>query len=652
MFAQRYDPNAVVVEHSANKLLRRKRKLEETRSKHESESESESESEKLNTDESVEESDGEGQSKTHESSDSDSESESDSEDESSESGDSESEKSEDDAMDIDSVPEPEAAEDANNEKPVEQSESTEDSVEGEGQAEYDSKHTGIMEKFKKSAKTAESESESEEEAVDTHDLAPMPQPELPRDRRLSSTFTHQQNLDWLASPEYILPEVTVPFENIGLSAKVLANLAAAGFTNAFSVQVGVLRIILEDIKRNRFAADFQGDILVNAATGSGKTLAYLIPIVEALQNRVVPRIRAIVLVPTKPLINQVTATLRQLASGTTLSIVSLTNELSVKEEGRKLLANVPDVVVATPGRLVEHLVNESISMESLRFLVIDEADRLLNQSFQNWCEIVLSSVEKWESPEKNVANSWRLKPQKMIFSATLTTDAGKLSLLKFQNPRLLVVNSQDKLVSEIFTLPATLSESKLLFSSSRSKYKPLLLAKFLLKTNKLSSVLVFAKSNDATLRLADLLNRLFSRLFPSKQINVAYINSTNNVASIRRRILRDFSNNTINILVATDLIARGLDLEYVTDVVNYDLPNSSREYVHRVGRTARANKRGEAYSMCFGRGEDKYFSGIMKDVGRSGVLAELGEESLDMTLSEEEKQSYKEVMEEFQDKMH
>ncbi|EEQ39981.1 hypothetical protein CLUG_04109 [Clavispora lusitaniae ATCC 42720] len=449
---------------------------------------------------------------------------------------------------------------------------------------YVSKHSAIFSKFKKAAQTAheseEEEEEEQEDAVETQDLAPLPQPELPSDAKLVSTDTHKNNLDWLATPTFIDPELKQPFEELGVTAPVLKNLRAMGFSSAFSVQVGTLRLIMEDIRRNRLAPDFRGDLLVNASTGSGKTLAYSIPVIEALYDRVVPRVRAIILVPTKPLITQVSQTLRDLSNGTTLSIVSLTSDLSIREEGIKITTNIPDVIVSTPGRLVDHLLNGSISLEALRFLIIDEADRLLNQSFQNWSNVVVSNLEKWVDPALNTSNIWRLQTQKMIFSATLTTDAGKLSLLKFNSPRLLVVNNSKQLVREMFSVPVKLHENRLRFTSSKTAIKPLILAKFMMQANKLSSVLVFANSNDATLRLSKVLQNLFNKLVPNKNITVAYMNSTNNVASVRGRLLKDFAEKRVHVLVATDLIARGLDILSITDVINYDLPNSSREYVH------------------------------------------------------------------------
>lgn len=512
---------------------------------------------------------------------------------------------------------------------------------------YVSKHLHIFKKLQKVQKNTQNDSSSEEEQddVEMQDLVPMPQPALPRDRRLHANHAIFKNLDWLAKPRYTAPENTQSFEKFALSPFMMRNLADLGFKEAFSVQIAVLEMLLEDMRRNRLRPDSRGDLLVNAATGSGKTLAYVVPIVEALHQRVVLRVRAIVLVPTRPLVGQVRSTFSQLSRGTSLQIVGLRNDVSVKEEGLRLLSSVPDVVISTPGRLVDHIKNGSILVSLLRYLVIDEADRLLNQTFQNWAQVLVSAIEERSSGD--IANKWELRVQKLFFSATLTTDAGKLSLLKFYRPRLVVVNSEDLLVREMFSVPVTLEEHKIQLGSAKSALKPLILARFLLSQGKRANVLVFAKLNEAVLRLSRLLELIFARIAVLNNLSVAYINSTNNSASIRGRVLRDFASQQVNILVATDLIARGLDMASITDVVNYDLPNSAREYVHRVGRTARANQKGNAYSFCFGKGEGKWLHTILRDVGRRRPVETVEVETKDL-LTEGDKEAYEEALGELQ----
>jgi ATP-dependent RNA helicase DDX51/DBP6 len=512
---------------------------------------------------------------------------------------------------------------------------------------YLSKHESIFKRLQKVARRQESkdadgdeilEAEDEEAEIEKRDLQPLPQPSLPRDKRLISNSTHLKNLDWLASPIYALPQDTKSFSDFKLSSFMIKNLQSQGFENAFSVQIAVLDMMLQDAAKNELRPDIMGDILVNASTGSGKTLAYSIPIIESLHSRVVPRVRAIILVPTKPLINQVRATFLQLSKGTNLTIMSLKSDISIKEEGEKLSNNPPDIIVSTPGRLVDHINNLSIDLKSLRYLVIDEADRLLNQSFQNWANVLIG---KLQSPV-NIASSWRVPVQKLIFSATLTTDSGKLSRLNFQNPRLIIVNQEKKLVNELFNVPLTLSEFKIHLGTAKSSLKPLILTKFLISNNKLNNVLIFTKSNESSLRLSRLLQLLMEKLSP--KTTVTYINSTNNKSQVRNKILKQFSDQEISIVVATDLIARGIDILSITDVINYDLPNSSREYVHRVGRTARANQSGYAYNFCFGKGELKWFNTIMKDVGRSDKTIENLDLDVKSMITNEDEQLYRDSL--------
>lgn len=526
-------------------------------------------------------------------------------------------------------------EDINEEEPEEEDEDTnkvDDNMEIDLQPEVDPdyihKHQAIFNKFKQSTESETIEQDKEEDGeedanIEQHSLVPLPQPALPRDRKLSSVSTHTKNLDWLTKPQYASPLDKKAFTDFKLSSFMIKNLEKMGFTEAFSVQISVLNMMLPEIEAQKLKPDRVGDILVNASTGSGKTLAYLIPIIESLYRRVVPRVRVIILVPTKPLINQVKSTLLQLSSGTNLQIAALKNDVSINDEKDLLTKSVPDIIVSTPGRLVEHLLNDSINLSSLQYLIIDEADRLLNQSFQNWSNVLLDKIDS----QINIAEVWKLSVQKLVFSATLTTDAGKLSSLKFYNPSLIIVNDSKQLVNEIFTVPVTLSEFKIHLGVAKNSLKPLILTKFLISTNKLSNVLIFTKSNESSIRLTELLTSLFQKL--SINLKIAFINSTNNRTSIRSKILKQFSNQEVNILITTDLIARGIDVASITDVINYDLPNSSREYVHRVGRTARANQVGYAYSFCFGKGENSWFNKLAHEVSRSKEV-----ENVDLNVKE------------------
>ncbi|KAK6463400.1 P-loop containing nucleoside triphosphate hydrolase protein [Scheffersomyces coipomensis] len=651
MFGARFDPSSFEEEYDEpqkkSPILIRKRRLshatvdsdkeeediesdnnEESQSESESESDSESENENNIEEESNDEESSEDQSSEDESSEEDSSNDESDEEETQKQESTTSKEEDKDDMEIDSVPELDP--------------------------DYLSKHQSIFKKFNKTIKRQElkqdsSSSEEEEEEIEVQDLAPLPQPALPRDKRLTSNTANLNNLNWLTTPIYVSPQDTKPFQDFELSSFMLKNLSHLNFTHAFSVQIAVLNLLLKDIKDNKLQPDFKGDLLVNASTGSGKTLAYSIPIIESLHTRIVPRVRAIILVPTKPLINQVKTTLNQLSKGTNLLITSLKNDISINEESNKLMLNIPDIIISTPGRLVEHISNNSINLSALEYLVIDEADRLLNQSFQNWCSILMSKIDH----NINIANTWKLRVKKLIFSATLTTDAGKLTPLKFQIPRLIIVNDEERLVNELYTVPSKLKEFSLKFGSSKSSIKPLILTKYLLQQQKLANILIFTKSNDSSLRLAKLLQLLFNKYvhLSPEPIEVSYINSTNNKTAIRTKILKDFSQQKVHILIATDLIARGIDILSITDVINYDLPNSSREYVHRVGRTARAQQDGNAYNFLFGKGEAKWFKKLMTDIGRDSPIQNIDVTAKELVTAEDET-LYETCLQELQKQVH
>lgn len=511
--------------------------------------------------------------------------------------------------------------------------------------EHNSKFSSIISRFNKSIQKSKaqgvSSDEDDEEQVETHDVAPLPQPVLPRDQRLSAADT-ANSLSWLADPLYIKTTELKPFADFNISDKILKNLELMGFHKAFASQIKTLELLIPEINNKLNPSAIKGDVLVNASTGSGKTLAYCIPVVQSLSKRLVPRLRCIILVPTRPLINQVYKTLVSVSRGIDLNIVTLgKTDLSLAEESQKLLQNFPDIVVSTPGRLVDHLNLKSFTLKDLQWCVIDEADRLLNQSFQDWSNVLISKLNEVDNG-KNMSKVYKPVLTKMIFSATLTTDTGKLSALQFNNPRLIIVNNEQAILQtdKVFTVPDTLKEHYTKFPSSQSTFKPLLLLK-LLQSRASEHTLVFTKSNDSTLRLSKLLTLLTAKLSPA--ITVGNVNSQLG-SQKRTKTLSQFSSGVISVLVVTDLMARGLDLSSIRHVVNYDLPPSSREYVHRVGRTARAGETGDAYTLVIGRGEGQFFERIGRDINRVGEVESVKIDEV----TEEEKEVYEAALGELQ----
>ncbi|KAJ0061304.1 hypothetical protein NL108_014824, partial [Boleophthalmus pectinirostris] len=356
------------------------------------------------------------------------------------------------------------------------------------------------------------------------------------------------------------------------------------------------------------------DICVSAPTGSGKTLTFVLPVIQqVLMQRVVCEVRALAVLPTKELAQQVWKVFSTYAEGTQLKVAMVTGHKSLAAEQASLSEvrgnqrrSLADIVVATPGRLVDHInKNSSLCLEHLRFLIIDEADRMIDSMHQSW----LSQVVKAVYVSKTEANSLfrrteaahltaaSLSPsqmplQKLLFSATLTHNPEKLQQMGLYQPRLFTSAHQ---VSEPTSAPTPTPE-RFNFPQGLTEYyvpctmskKPLVLLHFVTRM-KLSPVLCFTNSREAAHRLV-LLLQLFggiqamefsSRLSPGE----------------RRRTLKEFEQGKIQLLVSTDAAARGIDISAVKCVINYDAPQFVRTYIHRIGRTARAGRAGLAFTF-------------------------------------------------------
>lgn len=488
----------------------------------------------------------------------------------------------------------------------------------------DGKHTSVLSRFKKTLSIQDKISALEEantqdipEDGEAHDLAQIPQPAVVRDKKLQvKDISEMKNTAFRDTRKvHYDNSMTKSFEEYSddLTPKLLNNIEKYFSKTTFPIQTAMLdqylkliNFTLKTSKKN-FTRRI-GDILVNASTGSGKTLAYSIPIIQTLSSRTVNKLRVLIILPTKLLINQVFQTMSQLAEGTSLVITVSKLENSFNEEHKRLLKTEPDIFITTPGRLVDHLTNSSISLRNLKFLVLDEADRLLNQSFQNWIPEVMSKFksDKFDQMPGSII--------KMVFSATLTTNTEKLNDLQLYNPTLFATDSV-----KLYNLPPTLQEYQLQIPSAKSVYKPLYLLKLLEQLSG-GKTLVFVRSNESSLKLEVLLKSLIKGHMTTLQIVVHSINSNNSKAE-NRRLVTDFTKeslpNQTNVLITTDLMSRGIDIENIANVINYDVPISSQQYVHRCGRTARANKDGKAYNMLVGKGEAQFWKdSIDEDISR------------------------------------
>ncbi|XP_066500320.1 ATP-dependent RNA helicase DDX51 isoform X2 [Hoplias malabaricus] len=445
---------------------------------------------------------------------------------------------------------------------------------------------------------------------------------------------------WLAEPDVIERDIKsnlVPIcEVVCICPLLQKKLEANGIKNFFPVQAEVIPAVLETVNSGLLIG--RGgyrprDFCVSAPTGSGKTLAFVIPVIQALLTRVVCEVRALVVLPTKELAQQVYKVFCSYAEGTGLKVVLVAGQkafaaeqaaLSETKEG--LWRSLADIVVATPGRLVDHInKNNDFSLQHLRFLIIDEADRMIDSMHQAWLNQVIKAVYKcgsgshtsiFKRVEPGPITVASLSPpqmplQKLLFSATLTQNPEKLQQLGLHQPRLFSSTHTSAQhgthTEEKFNFPQGLTEYYVCCTMSK---KPLLILHFLLRL-KFHPALCFTNSREAAHRLF-LLVKLFGG------VEVAEFSSRLSPGE-RQKTLRSFEQGKIALLISTDAAARGIDISGVKCVINYDAPQYIRTYIHRVGRTARAGKAGVAFTFLLGI-QEKSFKEMVLNAGSPGLL--------------------------------
>ncbi|XP_065502448.1 ATP-dependent RNA helicase DDX51 [Caloenas nicobarica] len=446
---------------------------------------------------------------------------------------------------------------------------------------------------------------------------------------------------WLAQPKLVQKRIKdnlVPVGHVpGIHPRLLKRLQVNGIESFFPVQAEVIPAILQSAS-NGYLMGRGGyrpkDICVSAPTGSGKTLSFVIPIVQVLLDRVVCQVRALVVLPTKELAQQVSKVFNIYADGTGLKVVLITGQKSFAKEQEMLVqkkvtgyCSLADIIVATPGRLTDH-INQTpgFSLTQLRFLIVDEADRMIDDMHQNCLNQIVKAAFQVENGSVSNILFQRTKPgpitaasscypqiplQKLLFSATLTQDPEKLQQMNLFQPRLFTsVYSEKKTLREgteteqdtKYTLPEELSQC---YVPCDLNSKPLLLLHFML-TMKFSRVLCFTNSREAS-------HRLFLLVQAFGGVTVAEFSSRLS-PNERQRAMKEFEQGKIQLLISTDATARGIDIKGVNYVINYDAPQFIRTYIHRVGRTARAGEAGVAFSLVL-RIQERRFLRMLKDAG-------------------------------------
>jgi ATP-dependent RNA helicase RhlE len=345
------------------------------------------------------------------------------------------------------------------------------------------------------------------------------------------------------------------FENLGLREVLLDAIAAQGYITPTPIQAEAIPVI--------FAG---GDLLAGAQTGTGKTAAFALPIVQMLGEHIPVekrrKPRALVLVPTRELAAQVSDEMNKYARRLSLRSTMIYGGVTIQAQIERLHRGV-DIVVATPGRLLDHAERGTVDLSRIKFLVLDEADRMLDLGF-------IDDIQR-------VAEYLPAKRQTLLFSATYSKSIKQLADELLDHPQRIEV------ARRAITADAV---NQVLYEVEKSRKREML--SFLIRTRGWTQVLVFARTRYGADKLTEELQH--------DGIKVAAIHS-NKSQSIRTRTLAEFKRGEFRVLVATDVAARGLDIERLPQVVNYDLPQVPEDYVHRIGRTGRAGESGEAISL-------------------------------------------------------
>ncbi|MBI9100010.1 MAG: DEAD/DEAH box helicase [Spirochaetaceae bacterium] len=343
------------------------------------------------------------------------------------------------------------------------------------------------------------------------------------------------------------------FEKLGLKPEILKSVTFKGYSVATPIQEKSIPAILEG-----------KDVMGGAQTGTGKTAAFALPILNNLSNH--PALskhpRALVLTPTRELADQVGESFSDYGKFLKLKPVKVYGGVNIKPQ-IKQLRNSTDIVIATPGRLLDLLNQNHICLSQIEILVLDEADRMLDMGFIRDIKKILSFL-----PEKR---------QNLLFSATYGKDIKALAAGILRNPVSVEVAARNTAAEKV--------EQKLHYIEKGQKRH---LLAHLVKEESWYQVLVFVKTKHGANRLS---TQLLKSGIPSSSIH------GDKSQGARTRALNDFKAGKLQALVATDVAARGIDMENLTHVVNYDLPQTPEDYVHRIGRTGRAGKSGIAISF-------------------------------------------------------
>ena len=347
---------------------------------------------------------------------------------------------------------------------------------------------------------------------------------------------------------------SIKFNELGLHPNLLKAIKEKNYIHPTEIQKKAIPIL---IKKN--------DVLGSAQTGTGKTAAFALPIIHHLINekKIKHRIKALVITPTRELAIQIDENFTSYTKYTNIKNTVIFGGVKQGSQTNSLKNGI-DVLIATPGRLLDLMNQGFVSLKNVQYFVLDEADRMLDMGFINDIKKIITKLPK--------------ERQSLFFSATMPNNILVLANQILRNPKKVAAH-------QISTAANTIRQ--FIFYTNKNTKKNLLL--HILKTKEIPNILIFSRTKHGSDRIV--------RNLKKKNINALAIHG-NKSQNQRQKALKDFKNNKIKILVATDIAARGIDIDDLKFVLNYDIPNDPETYVHRIGRCGRVGKKGISISLC------------------------------------------------------
>jgi len=368
------------------------------------------------------------------------------------------------------------------------------------------------------------------------------------------------------------------FEKLGLTPALGSACESLGYTTPTPIQTKAIPIILTG-----------QDLIGSAETGTGKTAAFLLPIIQKISERSRPGVRVLVLAPTRELALQIQQNYTELNPAKSNRIVVVMGGTNIRTQIAELRRGA-SVVVATPGRLLDLTERRAIDLSQIEVLVLDEADRMLDMGFLPAIRRILAVLPT--------------KRQTLLFSATMSSDIEQLARSTMNRPKVVEVNRRGS--------AATIVEQTAYLVALESK-TALLLALLEKDSQAFERVLVFTRTRRGAERISHILEAR------EHKVNRLHADRTQ---SQRETALRDFKNGRARVLVATDIAARGLDVDDVSHVINYDMPDTADAYTHRIGRTGRAEATGDAFTLMVAE-DGQHVNAIERFLGKKIERAKL-----------------------------